>query len=185
MATQLGAGSVAELGYGGRIVGGILGIVAMAFGTAALPRYSMYAAAADFSGLLRAFRRDSLFVVTLGIGIAVALISVSTPVTRLLYERGAFSAADTAAVARVQAFCAVQLPGYLFGILGSRVMNALQREWELLAISVVGALLNVVGNLVLSRWLGVAGIALSTGIVYAVTGTAMAFVTRRALPQSH
>ena len=182
MATQLGAGSVAELGYGGRIVGGILGIVAMAFGTAALPRYSMYVAAADVTGLLRAYRRDSLFVVVLGIGIALALISVSTPVTRLLYERGAFSAADTAAVARVQAFCAVQLPGYLFGILGSRVLSALRREWELLAICVVGAVLNVVGNLVLSRWLGVAGIALSTGVVYAVTGAAMALVARRALP---
>ena len=184
MATQLGAGSVAELGYGGRIVGGILGIVAMAFGTAALPRYSMYVAAADIPGLFRAFRRDSLFVLVLGTGIALTLIGVSAPVTRLLYERGAFTAADTAAVATVQAFCAVQLPGYLFGILGSRILSALGREWEILTIAAVGAVLNVVGNVVLSRWLGVGGIALSTGIVYAATAVAMAVVVRRAIPPS-
>ena len=183
MAAHLGPGSVAELGYGGRIVGGILGIVAMAFGTAALPRYSMYAATADRPGLGRAFRRDGLFVVALGMGIALALIAVSTPVTRLLYERGAFSPADTEAVARVQVFCAAQLPGYLFGILGSRVLNVLGREWELLAIATAGALLNVAGNLVLSRWLGVAGIALSTGVVYTVTAVTMAIVVRRALRQ--
>jgi putative peptidoglycan lipid II flippase len=183
MAAHLGAGSVAELGYGGRIVGGILGVVAMAFGTAALPRYSMYVAAADGGGLGRAYRRDSLFVLVLGVGIALSLIVVSTPVTRLLYERGAFSAADTAAVARVQAFCAAQLPGYLFGILGSRVLSVLGREWELLAIACVGALLNVAGNLVLSRWLGVAGIALSTGLVYTASAVTMALIVRRALPR--
>lgn len=181
MAAHLGAGSVAELGYGGRVVSGILGIVAMAFGTAALPRYSMYAALGDGPGLGRAYRRDSLFVVLLGAGIALALIAVSAPVTRLLYERGAFSAADTAAVARIQAFCAIQLPCYLLGILGSRVLNALGRDWEVIVIAMMGAVLNVLGNLVFSRWLGVAGIALSTGVVYTISAATMAIIVRRAL----
>ena len=181
MAAHLGAGSVAELGYGGRVVGGILGIVAMAFGTAALPRYSMYAAQGDRSGLWRAFRRDGLFVVLFGTGTALALAAVSEPVTRWLYERGAFSPADTAVVARIQSFCTVQLPGYLLGILGSRVLNALGRDWEIVVIAVAGALLNVLGNVVLSRWLGVAGIALSTGLAYTITASAMSIIVARTL----
>jgi len=181
MAAHLGAGSVAELGYGGRVVGGILGIVAMAFGTAALPRYSMYAAQGDRDGLWRAYRRDGLFVVLFGAGTALALIAVSAPVVRLLYERGAFSPADPIAVARIQSFCTVQLPGYLLGILGSRVLNALGRDWEIVVIAVAGALLNVLGNVVLSRWLGVAGIALSTGLAYTITASAMSIIVARTL----
>jgi putative peptidoglycan lipid II flippase len=153
----------------------------MAFGTAALPRYSMYAAQGDRDGLWRAYRRDGLFVVLFGAGTALALIAVSAPVVRLLYERGAFSPADTIAVARIQSFCTVQLPGYLLGILGSRVLNALGRDWEVMVIAVTGALMNVVGNLVLSRWLGVAGIALSTGLVYTISATAMAILVARML----
>lgn len=181
MAAHLGSGSVAELGFGGRVVSGVLGIVAMAFGTAALPRYSMYAAEADAEGLGRAYRRDSLFVVLCGAATALILIAASTPVTRALFERGAFSAADTAAVSRVQAFCALQIPGFLAVGLSSRVLNALGLDWEVLVIALAGALLNVVGNLVLSRWFGVAGIALSTAVVYTVTATATALVVRRSL----
>jgi putative peptidoglycan lipid II flippase len=180
MAAHLGPGAVAGLGYGGRMAGGILGVLAMAFGTAALSRYSMYAAESDVGGLAKAFRRDAAFVVVLGTGIAVALAALSLPLTRLLFERGAFSPEDTAEVARIQVFYAVQIPGYLAGILGARAMNALGRDWEIFWISGFGAVLNVALNLVLSRWLGAAGIALSTGAVYTVSAVAMVVVLRTA-----
>ncbi len=180
VASHLGAGAVAALGYGGRIAGGILGILAMAFGTAALSRYSMYAAESDVSGLAKAFRRDCTFVVVLGTGIAVAIAASSLPLTRLLFERGAFSPEDTAEVARIQVFYAVQIPGYLAGILGARAMNALARDWEIVLIAALGAVVNLAGNLVLSRWLGAAGIALSTGVVYTVSAVAMVLVLRAA-----
>jgi putative peptidoglycan lipid II flippase len=180
MAAHLGPGAVAGLGYGGRIAGGILGVLAIAFGTAALTRYSMYAAASDVGGLAKAFRRDASFVLVLGTGIAVALAAASLPLTRLLFERGAFSTQDTAEVARIQVFYAVQIPGYLVGILGARAMNALARDWEILWISGFGAVLNVALNLILSRWLGAAGIALSTGVVYTVSAVAMVVVLRGA-----
>lgn len=178
MAAHLGPGAVAGLGYGGRIAGGILGVLAMAFGTAALSRYSIYAAESDVPGLRKAFRRDAAFVVVLGTGIAAALAAASLPLTRLLFERGAFSPQDSVEVARIQVFYAVQIPGYLAGILGARAMNALARDWEILWIAAFGAVLNVLGNLVLSRWLGAAGIALSTGIVYTASAIATALVLR-------
>lgn len=180
MAAHLGPGAVAGLGYGGRIAGGILGVLAMAFGTAALSRYSMYAAESDVRGLAKAFRRDAGFVVALGTGIAAALAASSLPLTRLLFERGAFSPEDTAEVARIQVFYAVQIPGYLAGILGARAMNALARDWEIVVIAALGAVLNVAGNLILSRWLGAAGIALSTGVVYTVSAVAMVLILRAA-----
>jgi putative peptidoglycan lipid II flippase len=173
MAAHLGPGAVAALGYGGRVTGGILGVFAMALGTASLSRYSMYAARSEFAALARACRRDIAFAVVLGTGSALTLAAVSLPLTRLLFERGAFSPSDSIEVARIQVCYAVQIPGYLAGILGARVMNALARDWEILFIAAAGAVLNVAGNLVLARWLGVAGIALSTGVVYTASAAAM------------
>ena len=51
----------------------------------------------------------------------------------------------------------------------------------LLAVGIVNLVVNVVGNIVLSRWFGVAGIALSTVCVYAISATILIGWLRRRL----
>jgi len=101
----------------------------------------------------------------------LALVVFSHPLIRILFQRGAFTAADTGVVSRVQAFLSLQIPFYFLTILGVRLISALKRNWVLMVVSGVNMVLNIVFNLILMRYMGVAGIALSTSFVYLVACT--------------
>lgn len=181
MAGWLGPGSVAALSFGGRAPGAILGLAGVALGTASLPYFSKHAASDDPSGLAAAFRRQSLRIVLGSLVLAAALAAASFPIVRILFERGAFEASDTATVAPVQALYALQIPGYLFGILAARLLNALGRDRAILGLSAGNAAVNFAANLLLMRVLGIAGIALATSVVYTLSALALWAVARRAL----
>jgi putative peptidoglycan lipid II flippase len=72
-------------------------------------------------------------------------------------------------VSRVQALLSLQIPFYFLAQLGVRLISALKKNWVLMAIAGVNMVVNVVFNLILMRYLGVAGIALSTSFVYLVS----------------
>ena len=180
MAAWLDPGSVASLAYGGRLASGVVSLAGTALATAAFPRYARFAASGDRGTLGRAFRRDVLASVLLGVGAAATLFALSTPIVRVVFQRGAFTSADTLLVSRIQAFYVLQIPGYLAGLLAARVLNALGRDGTMLAMAAGGALLNVGANLVLMRWLGAPGIALSTSVVYSMTALVLVWSSARA-----
>jgi putative peptidoglycan lipid II flippase len=90
---------------------------------------------------------------------------------RIVFQRGAFTAADTTVVGHVQAFLSLQIPFYILGQLGVRLISALKRNSVLMVIAGVNLTLNVIFNLILMRYWGVGGIALSTSLVYVVSCT--------------
>ena len=57
-------------------------------------------------------------------------------------------------MATIQALYAFQIPGFLVGMVAARCLNALGRDRLILAVSGVNFALNVVGNWVLLRWIG-------------------------------
>jgi putative peptidoglycan lipid II flippase len=101
----------------------------------------------------------------------------------LLFEHGSFGVADTARVAKIQALYAFQIPGFLVGMVAARCLNALGRDRLILAVSGVNFTLNIVGNFVLLRWIGVPGIALSTATVYTISAAVLLVLCRRAVRQ--
>ena len=103
MAAMLPSGSVAALSYGTRIVGVASTLASGSLSTAIVPYFSRMVAARDFDGCRRTlmvFRRLTLAVT---LPLSVALIALSRMIVHTLYEHGAFSAADTALVSKVQA----------------------------------------------------------------------------------
>jgi putative peptidoglycan lipid II flippase len=100
--------------------------------------------------------------------ITAALVVFSEPLIRIIFQRGAFTAADTRIVGRVLAFLSLQIPFYMLAQIGVRLISALKRNSMLMVIAGVNMVLNIVFNLILMRYWGVAGIALSTSFVYVV-----------------
>ena len=88
-----------------------LGLISVAISLAALPRLSQYYAAGDEAGYRRTLARGLRMVWMLVLPAAVVLWLLGEPVTRLLFERGAFTAADTA---QVVAALNIYLIGMLF-----------------------------------------------------------------------
>jgi len=175
MAAMLGAGSVAMLSYAGKVVTMILGIGSMALGTAVLPHFSRMVAAEEWVTLRHTFKTYTRLIILLSVPITAILFLFSESVIGLLFERGAFCATDTRLVGQTQAFYLLQIPFYVLGILGVRLISALNSNYILMWGAGINLPLNIVLNYIFMQWIGVAGIALSTTCVY-VTSAVMIFV---------
>jgi len=101
--------------------------------------------------------------------ITCILVFWSEPMTRLLFERGTFTARDTGVVSSVATGLATQIPFFLVGIVGVRLLNAMGKSRSIMLICLVNMLVNVVANYVLMKYMGVSGIALSTSLVYLIS----------------
>ena len=150
-------------GVGGYLVMALGGLVE---GSLLQPGEAMFAASRQSRSTTR-----SPWLWSLARGLLLA-----TPIVRLVFERGAFTAVDTAAVAPVLACYAVQIPFYLAGMIGVQVLAALCHYRALAFISTSNFLLNIALNLLLVRWIGLPGIALATSLVYVVSSTMIAFL---------
>lgn len=168
MAAMLEPGSVSALNYGNKVVALVVGISAMALGTAVLPHFSRMAAARDWVAVGHTLRSYVRLIVISAVPLTLAIIACSEVIVRLLFERGAFLASDTTLVASVQTMYALQVPFYILSILGVRLISSQNQNHVLAVLAAINLVLNVVGNYVLSYYLGVAGIALSTSVMYAV-----------------
>ncbi len=171
MAAMLDPGSVAALNYGNKIVRGVLGIGSFALSTAALPYFSQMVAQKDWAGCRHTLKTYSRFIALGTAPITLGLVLFSQPLVRVLFQRGAFTAQDTKIVSSVQVFLSLQIPFYVLGTLGVRLISALKRNSWLMWIAGVNTFLNVILNLILMKYAGVAGIALSTSLVYLVACT--------------
>lgn len=166
MATTLGRGSAATFSYSGRVVAVLLSVGSMALGTAVLPYFSRMVAARDWEAIRRTLRIYSAIILAVTIPGTLALFFLSEPIIRLMFERGAFTPADTIAVGRVQAMLALQIPFYSLGILYVRLISSLQANRILMYGTGISFALNIVLDYLFKEWFGVAGIALATSLVY-------------------
>jgi putative peptidoglycan lipid II flippase len=178
MAATLASGSVATLSYGNKMVSLLLGIVAASLSTVLFPRFSKLIAAGRWDELKQLLRTFGRLIFALAIPGVVLLIVGSEPLVRLVFERGAFTSADTIAAAGVQRWLAPEIPFYILVMVGSRLLSALDAYQVTLRIGVLNLVLNVVGNYVFMSLFGVKGIAMSTSLVY-VAATVVTLVAIR------
>jgi putative peptidoglycan lipid II flippase len=169
MAAMLEPGSVAILNYGNRVVALFIGVGTFALGTAVLPYFSKMVALGDWGGIRRSFKLYSYLILLVTVPLTILAYMFSRPLVQLLFEGGRFTSADTVAVSRVQAMYLLQVPFYSLGILCVRLISSLQANHILMWGTVINVAVNIVLDLVLMRIFGVAGIALSTSLVYAVS----------------
>jgi putative peptidoglycan lipid II flippase len=105
-------GAVSWLNYAFRILYLPIGLFGVALGTIATSGLARRAAEGDMEGL-RATLRDALSLLAfLTIPATLGLLVLAEPVVRLLYERGRFTAADTASTATALGYYGVGLVAY-------------------------------------------------------------------------
>jgi putative peptidoglycan lipid II flippase len=169
MAAMLGPGSVSAFNYGTKVVALVLGIGSISLSTAVFPHFSHMVGVKDWSGVRHTLKTYSYLIVFATVPLAVGLVYFSEPLVRLFFERGAFTSGDTYLVSQVQVLFLLQVPFYFLSILIVRLISSLQANHILLWGAVISLPLSVILNYLFMQWLGVAGIALSTSMVYFVS----------------
>lgn len=179
MAATLPAGSVATLNYGNRFVLFLLAFCSGALSTAILPQFSALVARSDWTALRGVLRTCITWLLAATVPLTVALIVLSYPLTRLVFERGAFTSATTAMVSGVQVLYLLQIPFYMIAMVLVRLISAFKSNQVLAWGAAINLVVNLALNWAFMRWIGVSGIALSTTVVYVVSCGFLAVMSRR------
>ncbi|MEX0971754.1 MAG: murein biosynthesis integral membrane protein MurJ [Solirubrobacterales bacterium] len=156
------------------------GIFSVAIATVLFPTLARFASRGAFDDLRATMANGMRQILFVLVPAAAAVLVLSEPMIRLVYERGEFSADDTLLVSTALFWFAFSLPTNGLFLLLSRTFFSLQRPWLPTAIAAGNLIVTALGALALYN-LGVGGIVAATAIATAVSVIAQMVVLRRLL----
>ncbi|MGA3046980.1 MAG: murein biosynthesis integral membrane protein MurJ [Terracidiphilus sp.] len=184
MAAMLPAGSVSALAFANRFVSVILTLLAGAVSTAVMPYFSQMIALKDWAGCRHTLRTWLRITALVSVPLAVAVIGGSHMLIRVIFQHGVFGTHDTAVVTPVLMMYAIQIPFFVCSRVFYRFLVAMRRTDLILYCGMINLGLDIVLNLILMRWFGVAGIALATSLWTVSTFLFLWYWTRKLIPQA-
>lgn len=180
LATGEGTGAVTWLTLAFRLMYLPLGVLGVSIATVTLPAVSRHAAGGDVAAVRRTVSHGLRLTWAVTAPAAVGLAVLATPIVRVIFEHGEFTAADTPATARALVFYAPGIVGYAAVRLTAPVFYAFGNSLTPALVGVLTVGLNVGLNLFLVRVLGYPGLALGTTIAaWANAGVLLGLLHRR------
>jgi putative peptidoglycan lipid II flippase len=157
-------GAVAFLYYADRLYQLPLGVIGVAIGVVLLPDMSRKLRAGHDADALHSQNRALELSLFLTLPAAFALMAIPAPIIHTVFEHGAFSRADTLAVAPAVLAFAAGLPAFAMTKVFQPGFYAREDTKTPMRFAIVSVIVNVAASVGLSQWMGHAGIALATTI---------------------
>jgi putative peptidoglycan lipid II flippase len=157
------------------------GLFSISIATILFPTLSRLAARGATDDLRRTMSNGLRQICLLLIPSAVLMAVLAEPITRLVYERGAFGSHATDLVATAMVWWSISLPFQGVSLLFSRTFFSLQRPWLTTGLSGANLIVNAGLAAALHGPLGIGGIVLGTVVGTVVMCVAQGAVLRRDL----
>ncbi len=169
IASSLDAGSIASLNFATRIWQIPFSLLAVPIATAVFPTFSELALnGASRKEYETRLNRTLSYMFYLTIPSTVFLFFLSEPIVRLFFERGAFDSQATDLTSFVLKMYVLGLFAHAISPILARAFYSFKNTRTPLIISAICISLNIILNILLSKLLGAAGIALATSVVMAI-----------------
>jgi putative peptidoglycan lipid II flippase len=157
------------------------GMFSIALATVLFPSLSRYAARSDF-GRLRATTGSGVRqIFLLLVPSAAFTLVLATPITRLVYERGAFTPHSTHQVAVALFWFSFSLPFAGANLLLTRTFFSIQRPWLPTALAAGNLVVNAAVSLALYKPFGIAGLVIGTAVASLGMTVSQSWLLRREL----
>ncbi|HUW22544.1 MAG TPA: murein biosynthesis integral membrane protein MurJ [bacterium] len=168
MASYLAPGSIAALGYAGRLVQVPLVIFSSSIAIAVFPFFSSQIAENKIEEMKDSVAKSIRMSGFIFIPLTVILVILAKPIITLLFQRGLFDSHATNLTSIILICYSFQFFFYTVGMILARVFLAFQDMATLLKITIVGVIMNIVLNFLFIKIINppAAGIALSTSVTY-------------------
>jgi putative peptidoglycan lipid II flippase len=157
------------------------GMFSVAIATVLFPALSRFAARRDLDGLRALTANGMRQIFLLLIPAAAATLALATPITRLIYQHGAFGTKSTDLVSTALFWFSFSLPFSGVNLLLTRTFFSLQKPWITTGIAALNLTVNVAVSVALYGPFGIAGIVIGTGVSSAVMTLAQMHFLRREL----
>jgi putative peptidoglycan lipid II flippase len=173
--------AVAALDYAYEIVQAPIGIFAISLATVLFPAMSRAVASGDHATLRQSTSIGLRTIVFLMLPVSAGLAIFSTPIVRLVFERGEFGPAATALVASCLSAYAVGLVPMAVYYVVTRAYYALHDMRTPVALGAGMVVLYAIVAFTFMRWWQATGIALASSVIAAANAASLAVVLRRRL----
>jgi len=157
------------------------GIFSVAVATVAFPTLARFAARLEWDNLRATMANGMRQILLLLIPAAAAILVLSVPMTRLVYQRGEFDAAQTHLVAQALFWFAFSLPFNGLYLLLTRTFFSLQRPWVPTAVAGSNLVVDIIFSFAFYSPFGVGGVVAATVIATISSVVAEMVILRRQL----
>ena len=164
LASRIAVGGISALNYSQKITGFVQGIFVMSIVTIMFPVISQFAANEKLNDLKKTVAECINSVNLLVIPATIGIMIFSEPIVKLFFGRGAF---DSEALG----LTSYSLFFYSMGMLGVGLRQVISKTFYSLGDTktpmvnaTIALLINIILNVILSKYLGIGGIALATSI---------------------
>jgi len=178
MASRLAEGGISALNYATMINGFVYGIFVVSISTVMYPMISKMASENNIIGLKKAILDSMGAINLLVIPATVGAMIFAEPIVRLLFGRGAFNVNAIAMTSQGLFFYSIGMVAYGMREVVSRTFYALQDTKTPMINGTIAMVINVALNILLSKVLGIGGLALATSIS-SIICTGLVFISLR------
>jgi putative peptidoglycan lipid II flippase len=154
------------------------GIFSVAIATVLFPTLARFASRGEIENLRATMANGMRQILFVLVPAAAAVLVLSTPMIRLVYQRGEFTPEQTALVATALFWFAFSLPTNGLYLLQTRTFFSLQRPWMATGLAGLDLVVSALGALLLYKPFGTGGIVAGTGIGTIAAVIAQAIVLR-------
>jgi putative peptidoglycan lipid II flippase len=138
------------------------GLFSVAVATVLFPTLSRMASRRDVASMRRAVGVGMRQINLLLIPAATFMLVLTTPIVRLIYQRGSFTAHSTHLASIALFWFAFSLPFGGLNLLLTRTFFAVQRPWIPTRLAAINIVVDVIVSIALYKPLGIAGLVIGT-----------------------
>jgi putative peptidoglycan lipid II flippase len=179
---SLNESAVQVLNLSTRVMELPIGVFTAAIATVVFPLIARHAARQDWTALAHDYHKGLRLVLIINVPAAIGLALLSEPITRLLFERKAFTAADTTLMTPVLAVYALGLPFLSFTTVALRGFYSLKDTATPVKAAAVSFVMNLVLSIVLMKWLSTVGLAIAGNLAVLAQAIFLQVALSRRLP---
>ena len=164
LASTLSEGSISALNYANKLNGFVSGLFIASIVAVIYPMLSRISCKNNRDEFINSIVKSINCVILLVLPISIGAIVLATPIVRILFERGEFDAGATSMTAIALIMYSIGMVAFgLRDILG-KVFYSLQDTKTPMINGVLAMSMNIVLNIILVRYLEIAGLSLATSI---------------------
>lgn len=164
LASTLVEGSVSALNYANKLNGFVMALFITSIVTVIYPMLSKLSTESNKEAFISSVVKSINSVILLVIPISVGAMVLATPIVKLLFERGEFDAKATSMTSIALVMYSIGMVAVGLRDVIGRVFYALQDTKTPMLNGAIAMAMNIILNIILVKYLKIAGLALATSI---------------------
>lgn len=164
MASAVQDGAIATLNYASKLSDSVYILFVSTISTVMYPTLTRQAAAKEYSALQDTVVKILNSVILIVIPATFGMMALSEPIIRFFYGRGQFDQEAIKLTSQVLYFYSIGITAYGLRLILTRTFYSLHDSKVPVIAGVISVISNIIMNMIFSKYLGTAGLALATSL---------------------